>query len=55
MYDLVRLHELGARRIHWRYDDPSGVTDVPVRSAGVPVRTAGELRRVRRSATPKAA
>ncbi len=49
------LHELGARRIHWRYDDPSGVSELPVRTSGTPVRAAGELRRVRRNASPKAA
>jgi hypothetical protein len=57
MQDLLfqQMHDLGARRIHWRYDDPSGVPDVPVRSAGTPVRAAGELRRVRRQMSPKAA
>jgi len=54
MHDL-RLHELGARRVHWRYDDPSGLPDAPVRDGGLPVRTAGELRRVRRTTSPKAA
>jgi hypothetical protein len=53
--DLLRLHELGARRIHWRYDDPSGIADVPVRTSGTLIRAAGELRRARRTATPKVA
>ena len=55
MQDLLRLHELGARRIHWRYEDPSGIAEMPVRSTGTPVRAAGEFRRIRRHATPKAA
>jgi hypothetical protein len=48
------LHDIGARRVHWRYDDPSGVSDAPVRIAGRPIRSAGAFR-VRRAATPKAA
>ena len=51
----LHLHELGARRIHWRYDDPSGLPDLPVRSVGMPVRVAGEVRRVRTHVSPKAA
>jgi hypothetical protein len=58
MHDLL-IHELGARRIHWRYDDPSGLPDLPARGgAGAvrPPRAAGELRlAVRRLASPKAA
>ena len=33
MHDLL-IHELGARRVHWRYDDPSGVPDAPPPFAG---------------------
>ena len=58
MHDLL-IHELGARSIHWRYDDPSGLPDAPLRGgrdAGRPVRSAGELRlRSRRRRFPKAA
>ena len=58
MHDLL-THELGARRVHWRYDDPSGVTDAPSAARRVPgerIPFAGEARiRVRRPATPKAA
>jgi hypothetical protein len=55
MHDLW-LHELGARRVHWRYDDPSGVPELPSRSTGRPIRSAGEVRlRVRRAMNPKAA
>jgi len=58
MHDLL-IHELGARSIHWRYDDPSGIADVPtrgVRGAERPVHSAGELRlRSRRRRFPKAA
>jgi hypothetical protein len=58
MHDLL-LHELGARRVHWRYDDPSGIADVDartVRGAGRPAPAAIESRlRIRRRATPKAA
>lgn len=43
MQDLL-LHELGARRIHWRYDDPAGVPDLPARRGGRPVVAASELR-----------
>jgi hypothetical protein len=54
MHDLL-IHELGARRVHWRYDDPSGVPDVSGRggrATGRPVRSAGELRlSARRAAT----
>ena len=58
MHNLLlheRLHDLGAGRIHWRYDDPSGLPDLPVRSVGMPVRVAGEVRRVRTHVSPKAA
>jgi hypothetical protein len=59
MHDQFLIHELGARRVRWRYDDPSGVPDVglsPVRSAGRPVVPATESRfRIRRPAGPKAA
>jgi len=52
MNDLL-IHELGARRIHWRYDDPSGVSEAPARLRG---RRAGEIRvRSRRRLTGKAA
>jgi hypothetical protein len=58
MHDLL-IHELGARRIHWRYDDPSGLPDTPPRDdrgAVRRIRAAGELRlRARRTANPKAA
>jgi hypothetical protein len=58
MHDLL-IHELGARRVHWRYDDPSGLPDVPPRDdrgASRGIRPARELRlRVRRAASPKAA
>ena len=40
------LHDFGAKRIHWRYDDPSGVPDLPSRvrpGKGAP-RAAGEIR-----------
>ena len=43
MHDLL-IHELGARRMHWRYDDPSGVPDIDartVRGVGRPVPSAG--------------
>jgi hypothetical protein len=57
MNDLL-IHELGARRVHWRYDDPSGVTDIGmrvVRSDGRTIPVATESRfRIRRGATPKA-
>ena len=58
MNDLL-IHELGARRVHWLYDDPSGVAEAPARIAGRPARTAGEIR-LRRgfrhlAAKPKAA
>ena len=58
MNDLL-IHELCARRVHWRYDDPSGVADFgtrTVRSAGrtIPVPTESRFR-IRRRATPKAA
>ena len=58
MHDLL-IHELGAGRIHWRYDDPSGLPELSARGArgsGRPVRSAGELRlRLGASASPKAA
>ena len=58
MHDLL-IHELGARRLHWRYDDPSGVSDPPSaarRIAGERIPFAGETRiRVRRPSTWKAA
>lgn len=60
MHDLL-IHELGARRIHWRYDDPSGVPDLPggsVRGASRTVRPAADVRAprsVRRFAPPRAA
>ncbi len=58
MHDLL-IHELGARRTHWRYDDPSGLPDVPasgVRGGGRPVHSAGELRlSARRAARPETA
>lgn len=55
MHDLL-LHELGARRITWRYDDPSGVPDLPARRGGRPVLAASELRAAaRRRLTPKEA
>lgn len=58
MHDL-QLHDLGARRVHWRYDDPSGVPDPaadPIRVAGRPVRgLVGAIRlHGRRPLTPKA-
>ena len=57
MHDLL-IHELGARRVHWRYDDPSGLPDAPeraLRGGARPVHSAGELRlRIRRVASPKA-
>jgi hypothetical protein len=58
MHDLL-IHELGARRIHWRYDDPSGLPDAPVRGvrgAGRPLHSAGELRlRTPRNPSPRTA
>jgi hypothetical protein len=58
MHDLI-VHELAARRVHWRYDDPSGMADVdarPSRAAGRPIPVATESRfRLRRRVTPKAA
>jgi hypothetical protein len=57
MHDLL-IHELGARRVHWRYDDPNGLPDtLPAggRGAGRPIRSAGEVRaRVWQLTTPKA-
>ena len=48
MHDLL-IHELGARRVHWRYDDPSGIPDTASRVPAKPIRSAGETRvRVRR-------
>ncbi|HVS86424.1 MAG TPA: hypothetical protein VHD91_12420 [Gaiellaceae bacterium] len=39
------LHDLGTKRIHWRYDDPSGLPDSPSRVTGKSAeRAAGELR-----------
>jgi len=39
------LHDFGAKRIHWRYDDPSGLPETPPRVTGKPLeRAAGELR-----------
>ena len=43
MQDLL-LHELGARRVHWRYDDPSGVSEPGSRVDGKPLRAAREIR-----------
>lgn len=56
MNDLL-LHELGARRVHWRYDDPSGLPATTRADHGaLPVRSAGEIRgRVLRAIRPKAA
>jgi hypothetical protein len=58
MHDLI-VHQLGARRVHWRYDDPSGVTDADsrvVHAAGRTIPVAAESRfRVRPRTTPKAA
>jgi len=55
----LQIHELGARSVRWRYDDPSGLPDaLPAGGgrAGRPIRSAGEVRaRVWRLATPKAA
>ena len=54
MHDLL-IHELGARRIHWRYDDPSGVPETGARVDGKPVRAARDLRiRIGRRAFPRA-
>jgi hypothetical protein len=59
MHDQFLIHELGARRVHWRYDDPSGLPEHDtraVRAAGRPVLPATESRfRIRRSGAPKAA
>jgi hypothetical protein len=58
MNDLT-IHALGARRIRWRYDDPSGLPDLPartIRAGGFPVHPAGEHRvRALRPLNPKAA
>ncbi|HKI91105.1 MAG TPA: hypothetical protein VJ986_02285 [Gaiellaceae bacterium] len=58
MQDLF-IHELGARRVRWTYDDPSGVPDGPSvgrRIAGERIPPLGETRiRLRRPSTPKAA
>ena len=43
MNDLL-IHELGARRVHWRYDDPSGVPERGSRVDGKPIRAAREVR-----------
>jgi hypothetical protein len=53
-------YDLGARRVHWHYDDPSGVPDLGLEADGVAGRPiqqlVGELRvRARRLLTPKAA
>jgi hypothetical protein len=57
MNDLL-IHWLGARRVHWRYDDPAGVADVDartVRPAGRSAHGAEARLHVRRHATTKAA
>ena len=46
MNDLF-LHDLGSKRIHWRYDDPSGIPDAPVRGSGKPSTQRGNEIRVR--------
>ncbi|HET7572069.1 MAG TPA: hypothetical protein VFJ77_05295 [Gaiellaceae bacterium] len=43
MNDLL-LHELSARRVHWRYDDPSGVAESGSRIDAKPVRAAHDVR-----------
>ena len=43
MHDLL-LHELGARRVHWRYDDPSGISEPGSRVDRKPPRAARETR-----------
>ena len=51
MHDLL-IHEFWPRRLHWRYDDPNGVSGPPPSAR----RIAGEARiRVPRPTTPKAA
>ena len=59
MHDLL-IHELGTRRVHWRYDDPSALSELAGHgdrdASGRPVRAAAELRvRSRRFANPRMA